>query len=213
MIARVSRRGRELERRLGTRFAWLADEWYHLAGRPYPGRTHYEEFPQLEDGIGTVRLFLEDARAVSGRLPARVETPIRATLVTAEMPAATVRRFADRLNRIEGVNLNVCVVRNEFFGGDIHVAGLLTARDILSQLADDPETRDVVYIPQICLRDASLFLDDVTIDEARRESGLDLRPVGNRPRDLAAALGLLAPGRRGYPASRPWVIEASGAAV
>jgi hypothetical protein len=65
MIAHVARRAREFERTLGTRFAWLADEWYCLAERAYPGRAHYEDFPQLEDGIGTVRIFLEDAKAVN----------------------------------------------------------------------------------------------------------------------------------------------------
>jgi putative radical SAM enzyme (TIGR03279 family) len=211
MIVRVARRGRDFERQLGTRFAWLADEWYFIAGQSYPGREHYEDFPQLEDGIGTVRLFLEDARAVSRRLPPRVEAPVRATLVTAEMPAPTIQRFADRLNQIEGVEVNVCVVTNEFFGGDIHIAGLLTAQDILSQLGRFQERHGTVYIPQICLRDGLVFLDDVTIEEAREQSGLDVRVVGNRPRDLAEALGLLAPGRREYPASRHWIVEAAEA--
>ena len=179
------------EARLGTRFAWLADEWYHLAEAPFPPKAHYEEFPQLEDGIGTVRLFLENAKQVSKRLPLRVRNPISATLVTAEMPAAVVQGFARRLNQIEGVNLNVCVVKNNFFGGDIHIAGLLTAQDILSQLRDFPDCRETVYLPAICLRDGELFLDDVTLEEARRESGRDLRVTGNTPRDLAAALGLI----------------------
>ena len=173
-----------------------------------PAGPHYEDFPQLEDGIGTVRLFLEDAKAVSRRRR-RAWAPVSATLVTAEMPALTVQRFADRLNRIDGVDVNVCVVKNDFFGGDIHIAGLLTAQDILAHLDRFPDTRNTIYIPQICLRDLELFLDDVTLAEARERSGLDLRPVGNRPRDLAAALGLLASGRRGYPVSRHWITEES----
>jgi putative radical SAM enzyme (TIGR03279 family) len=207
MISRVARRGREFERRLGSRFAWLADEWYYIAGVSYPGKAHYEEFPQLEDGIGTVRLFLEDARLIERSLPARSEAQVSATLVTAEMPAAAVRRLADRLNRIEGVDLNVCVVKNDFFGADIHIAGLLTAQDILAHLRRFAEVKRTVFLPQICLRDRTLFLDDVTIDDARAESGLDLRVVGNRPRDLAEALGLLAPARRGRQASRAWMME------
>ena len=49
-------------------------------------------------------------------------------------PPQYVQAFADRLNRIEGVNINVCVVKNDFFGGDIHIAGLLTAQDIMAHL-------------------------------------------------------------------------------
>ena len=209
LIAQVARRSRKFEKRLGTRFAWLADEWYYIAGLKYPGRLHYEDFPQLEDGIGTVRLFLEDARLVSRKLPARVEAPISATLVTAEMPAPTVQAFADRLNRIEGVSVNVCVVKNEFFGGDIHIAGLLTSQDILAALERMPNRGRHIYIPRICLRDESLFLDDVTLEEARVASGLDLRVVGNRPRDLAEAMGLTASGRSRAPVSRSWITEES----
>ena len=54
---------------LGTRFAWLADEWYHIAGQDVPPRSHYEDFPQLEDGIGTIRLFLETRSSIALRLP------------------------------------------------------------------------------------------------------------------------------------------------
>ena len=207
MIAHIDRRERELKARLGTRFAWLADEWYFLAEQCVPGRAHYEEFPQLEDGIGTVRLFLEGAKQVSRRLPDRVPLPISATLITAEMPAPVIQEFAGRLNRIEGVDLNVCVVKNDFFGGDIHIAGLLTATDILAQLRAFPDCRQTVYLPKICLRDETLFLDDVTLEDARRESGLDLRAVGNTPRDLAEALGLIAPATAPRPITAGWLME------
>ena len=196
------------EAKLGTRFAWLADEWYHIAEIPYPPKAHYEEFPQLEDGIGTVRLFLESAKQVSKSLPMRVRTPIHATLVTAEMPAGIVQSFARRLNQIQGVNVNVCVIKNNFFGGDIHIAGLMTAQDILAQLREFPDCHETVYLPKICLRDGELFLDDMTIEDARRESGRDLRVVGNTPRDLAAALGLLT-ARTNAPVRTGWLIEAN----
>ncbi len=199
MIARVNDHAKRFNTMIGTRFAWLADEWYHIAGQDVPPRSHYEDFPQLEDGIGTIRLFLDDAKRTGLRLPIRVPISIEATLVTAEMPAQHVQAFADRLNRIEGVNINVCVVKNDFFGGDIHIAGLLTAQDILAHLKNFPGCHQTVYIPKICLRDDVLFLDDVTLEEARVSSGLDLRAVGNTPHDLAQALGLIrsaAPSRR-----------------
>ena len=207
MIDRVTKRADRFEAEVGTRFAWLADEWYFIADRPYPNKDHYEEFPQLEDGIGTVRLFLEGARQVGRQLPRSVPVPVRATLVTAEMPAAQVRAFAEQLNRIEGVDLNVCVVKNEFFGGDIHIAGLLAAQDILVQLKAFCDCHCTVYLPAVCLRDGALFLDDVTLEEARERSGLDLRAVGATPRDLATALGLLSPTQKKR-ASRPrWLME------
>ncbi len=191
IIRQVETHARKFRASLGTRFVWLGDEWYHLAETAYPGRKHYEEFPQLEDGIGTMRLFLDDLAAVSRRLPKSVPVPVKATLVTATLPAPVVRQMAERYSSVEGVSANVCVVENNFFGGDIHIAGLLTWQDIHNQLTKYPSLHETVYVPDICLKDHEIFLDDVTVQEARQQSGLDLRVTGNRPRDLAADLGLV----------------------
>jgi len=208
MIKAVQKKEREFNVMLGTRFAWLADEWYHIAQLPYPGRSHYEEFPQLEDGIGTVRLFKENARSTIRRLPETSIVPIRATLVTAEMPSGIVQEFADRLNKIQNVDVNVCVVHNDFFGGDIHIAGLLTAQDILSSLERFEDCRDTVYIPRICLRDDDVFLDDVTLEEARTASGKNICAVGNTPAHLAEAMGLIGSSRATRRDSRnQWMME------
>ena len=206
MIDEIERISKGFRNRLGTRFAWLSDEWYFLADLPFPAASHYEEFPQLEDGIGTVRLFLDDARSLERRLPESAPNPVSATLVTAELPAGIVRGFADRLNRIQGVDLNVCVVKNHFFGGGINIAGLLTAQDILAHLTRFP-ARETVYIPSICLRDGNLFLDDCTVEELRAESGRDIRVTEPSPRDLASALGLLPSARRRSPNPHHWLME------
>ena len=209
MIAQVTQIEKEFMATLGTRFVWLADEWYVIAERPVPGKTHYEDFPQLEDGIGTIRLFLESAKQLDRKLPTSVPVPVEATLVTAEMPASVVQEFADRLNRIDGVHINVCVVKNDFCGGDIHIAGLLTAQDILDQVPKFASRHATIYLPAICLRDGTLFLDDVTLGEARAQSGLDLRVVGNSPRDLAEALGLIRPVITARSAASGWRMEES----
>ncbi len=206
MITAIYTREREFHKRLGTRFAWLSDEWYFLADLHMPGTAHYEEFPQLEDGIGTVRLFLDNAKSLESRLPARAPLPVRATLITAELPANIVRSFADRLNRITDVDVNVCVVKNDFFGGGINIAGLLTAQDIIAHLDRFP-AHETVYIPGICLRDDSLFLDDYTLEQIREETGRDIRVAGARPRDLITALGLLPPERK-RPTVHHWISEA-----
>ncbi|MGC8668004.1 MAG: DUF512 domain-containing protein [Chthonomonadales bacterium] len=208
LVRLMRARQRDFMHRLGTRFAWLSDEWYFLASKPVPGRRHYEEFPQLEDGVGTVRLFLEGVRRLERRLPQRAPTPVRATLVTGELAAGVLQSFAERLNRIEGVSLNICVVKNHFFGGGINVAGLLTAQDILEHLVRFP-VRDRVYLPRVCLKDDNLFLDDVTLEEARARTELDLRIGGSSPRDLAEALALVPPLAQDRRHARPWLMEAA----
>ncbi len=208
MIAAVQKEEKRFEALLGTRFAWLADEWYHIAEVPYPGKAHYEDFPQLEDGIGTVRLFLEKAKQAARKLPQSVPVPLSATLVTAEMPAHILQDFANRLNEIEGVAVNVCVVPNRFFGGDIHIAGLMTWQDIRHTLAEMPDRAETLYLPSLCLRDGELFLDDVTLTEAREQTGWDIRVVDNNPVALCEGMGLLIPSRNSAPSPSHWLIEA-----
>lgn len=205
-IDSVRQMSNEFRERLGTRFAWLSDEWYFLARRPIPGKAHYEEFPQLEDGIGTVRLFLESAKSIDRGLPYTAAHPVSATLVTAELPSQTIQAFADRLNRIDGVDVNVCVVKNDFFGGGINIAGLLTAQDILSRLSRFP-VKQTVVIPSICLRDGYLFLDDNTVDDVRQESGMDIRVSGNSPEALVYSLGILPERAKHQSESHHWLME------
>ena len=176
---------------LGTRFAFLSDEWFFLAGQPIPGRYYYEDFPQLDDGVGTVRLFLERAYAVARRLPAALPRPVRATLVTGELPAAVIGRFAQTLQRVQGVELNVCVVKNHFFGGTVNVAGLITAQDVAAALARFP-THPTVILPTVCLRDGFLFLDDVTLTQLQSETGLAMLAVEPHPSALWKTLRQLA---------------------
>jgi putative radical SAM enzyme (TIGR03279 family) len=213
MIAFVRKKEREFQKSIGSRFAWLADEWYHIADVPYPGREHYEDFPQLEDGIGTVRLFKESARSVHRRLPKAVDTPLKATLVTAEMPARVVQEFADRLNQIDGVDVNVCVVKNSFFGGDIHIAGLLTAQDIIDQVRSFPGCHHTVYLPKICLREDGLFLDDMTLTEVAAALNKKVVTVGNSPRELAGAMGLVHISGAGTGSSNRWLMEPEAAVL
>ncbi len=179
------------EQRLGTRFAFLSDEWFFLAGEPVPGRQYYEDFPQLDDGVGTVRLFLNRACDLSRRLPARLFVRVQATLVTGELPSSLIGRFAQMLMRVEGVELNVCVVKNRFFGGTVSVAGLLTAQDIAHTLAHFP-AHPVIILPSICLREGTLFLDDVTVGQLAERVGKRIMVVEPHPAALWRALRALA---------------------
>lgn len=177
----------QFRQRLGTRFAFLSDEWFFLAGYPIPSRRYYEDFPQLEDGVGTVRLFLDRAYQVVRRLPPQLPQPVQMTLVTGELPAGVIQRFIDYLHRVEGLNLNLCVVKNHFFGGTVSVAGLLTGQDVLRALHDFPAYPTVV-LPAICLREGYLFLDDMTVEQLQQQSGKRILVVEPHPAALWRAI-------------------------
>jgi putative radical SAM enzyme (TIGR03279 family) len=182
-IHEVRKLERQFRERLGTRFAFLSDEWFFLAEQSIPGRRYYEDFPQLEDGVGTVRLFLDRAYDVARRLPDRLERPVQMTLVTGELPAQVIQRFAQTLQRVQGVELNVCVVKNRFFGGTVSVTGLLTAQDIADALTEFP-AHPTVVLPSICLRDGVLFLDDVTVERFEAQIGRRVVVVEPHPSAL-----------------------------
>ena len=178
-------------RELGTNFAFLSDEFYLSAGLPVPGTKQYEGFPQLEDGVGLVRLFLDDAQKVARKLPARLPSPRTATLVTGELAAPFLTDLASTLNRVENLSVNVCAVHNTFFEGNISVAGLLTGHDIaeaLTKMGDALGER--VVLPSIMLRDPDrdIFLDDMTLGEFEERVGRKVHIVERMPSAAAKAI-------------------------
>ncbi len=184
------RRASDLFRILGTRFVWLSDEWFLLAGRSVPGRAHYEGFPQLEDGVGTTRVFLDSLRSLRRRLPVSAPASREAILVTGRLSAPVVRRLADTLNTVQGIRVDVLAVQNRFFGGTISVAGLLAGQDVIRELQSCPSPGDVL-LPSIAFRDGDgRMVDDVTAEEIAEATGRRVRVVDATPRAAAAELGL-----------------------
>ncbi len=176
---------------LGTNFVFLSDEFYLAAGREVPAARQYEGFPQLEDGVGMVRLFQDDVQKVAKKLPARLPKPRTATLVTGELAAPFLGNLAETFNRVENLTVNVCAVHNKFFEGNISIAGLLTGRDVadaLHRMGDAVGER--VVLPSIMLRDPDrdIFLDDMTLSEFTATVGREVHVVERMPSAAAKAI-------------------------
>jgi putative radical SAM enzyme (TIGR03279 family) len=172
---------------LGSRFVFLADEIYLLAGRPLPPAAAYEGFPIAEDGIGLVRRF-EDGFA---RAVARQRAPLprkNLTVVTGEMFAPRLVSLLDRAG-VDPAAVGVVAVPNDFFGPAIGVAGLLTGRDIQRHLAVRPDLGRAVLVPAVALRDGEgVFLDDLTAADLARDLGVPVRVVSPTPGALLKAI-------------------------
>lgn len=182
---------RQYRASLETNFVFLSDEFYLSAGLPLPPARQYEGFPQLEDGVGLVRLFLDDARKVARRLPMRLPSPRSATLVTGELAAPFLEELAGTLNQVGNLSVNVCAVHNRFFEGNISVAGLLTGHDIADALNEmGSELGERVVIPSIMLRDPDrdIFLDDMTLPEFQDAVGREVCVVERMPSAAAKAI-------------------------
>ena len=178
---------REFHRRLGSRLVFAADELYLAGGLEPPPTRDYEGFPLLEDGVGLVRRFTDGFRRALQHLPRAVRPPRSVSVVTGEMFAARLSALVNQV-RVDGLTVSVLPVANEFFGGNISVAGLLTGRDVLAQLSGRP-LGDFVLLADVALRDeANVFLDDLTPLDLEAALGTPVRLVASTPRALLKAL-------------------------
>lgn len=164
---------------LGTRFVFAADEWYLKAGRSLPEDEEYEDYPQISNGVGLLRLFLCEFEAEQDDLPPELGHPRSLLIVTGRSASGVISQAARRLNAISGVNARVVVVDNRFFGQAVTVTGLLTGQDVLNALREaGAGPPDVVLVPDIALRSGEQrFLDDVTLEALARTTGAEVRPV------------------------------------
>ncbi|MDR2606147.1 MAG: DUF512 domain-containing protein, partial [Oscillospiraceae bacterium] len=148
-----------------------ADELFLKAGRTLPPVGYYDDFPQFENGVGMLSLFESDFRRHSAESKARNAAPFSVATGYAAAP------MFERL--LAEFPARVYAIRNDFFGESVDVAGLLTGRDLIGQLRGKP-LGERLFIPSVMLRSGGdLFLDSVSIDEARRELGVPIIPVEN----------------------------------
>ncbi|MEB3333200.1 MAG: TIGR03279 family radical SAM protein [Synechococcaceae cyanobacterium] len=171
---------------LGSRFAWLSDEWYLMAGRPLPPRSSYEELPQRENGVGSIRGFLEELERATRALPVSLSAPRRLSWVVGRLVAEALEPAVARLNRVAGLELILHGLASPYWGQEQVVTGLLTGSDLRQGLAGR-DLGDALLLPRVMLREgAELFLDDSTLAELRAALPVPIRLVGGAD-DLVAA--------------------------
>jgi len=176
-----------------------SDEWYILSGREVPPAEAYGNYDQLENGVGMVRLFLEQMTATTDRLPPALPEPKRVTVVTGVLATSTLNRAARWLTeRVENLTVEVQTIWNDFYGHSVTVAGLLLGRDMIDQLRGK-DLGDLVVLPAVAFRDADgRSLDNLTPDQISQMLGGVPVALAGSPAELADAAtgGRLAPERK-----------------
>jgi putative radical SAM enzyme (TIGR03279 family) len=186
VIALVEPLQRQFQRQLGSRFAWLSDEWYLIAGLPLPPRQIYEDLPQQENGVGSIRAFLEQLDQATRQLPAAVSPPRRFSWVVGQLVGEALAPVVARLNRVVGLELILHALPSPYWGQQQVVTGLLTGSDLLAGLTGR-DLGERLLLPAVTLRQGEpVFLDDLTLDQLRERLPVPVEVVSGAD-DLVAA--------------------------
>lgn len=187
VIAKVEEWQKHFREQLGFSFVYLADEFYLLADQDIPPEEMYDEFPQLENGVGMVRLFWQQFQELEPELPVKISPFRKVSVVTGELGEKVLRPIINRLNQITGLNVELEVIKNEYYGEVVTVTGLLTGNDILNQLgATSPE--ELVLIPDILLNEEDLFLDNLSWTEFSNQLTSEVKRVATDAQKLVAQI-------------------------
>jgi putative radical SAM enzyme (TIGR03279 family) len=151
--------------RAGRKNAYIADELFLKAKRALPGVEYYDDFPQFENGVGMLALFESEFNREAKRSNKKDYKPFS---------IATGVAAAPMFQRLLGKYGKIYAIQNDKFGHSVDVAGLVTGGDLIAQLSGE-ELGLSLYIPNVMLRDGGdVFLDDVSVDDVRRELNIEV---------------------------------------
>ncbi len=162
---------RKTEQQGRKKFVYASDEFYQLAQKEMPSIDYYDEFPQLDNGVGLYALmkheFLTELAAAEGD-----ERERSFAVATGASAYVLMKNLADEFTaKFKKSEITVYCIENEFFGKSVTVAGLVTGGDLISQLKSNGFDKSVLLLPSVMLRssDDRVFLDDVTVNDVEGE--------------------------------------------
>jgi putative radical SAM enzyme (TIGR03279 family) len=162
---------------LGVTLVYPSDELYLRTGHNIPPAEQYDGFPQLENGVGLVRLLLDEWDMLN-RTRARVRAKGNGAVVYGTLIAATLSRICEELKEKTWLDITALSVPNEFFGATVTVSGLLTGRDLVCALRGQ-ELGDVVFVPRSMFEaTGQVTLDDMTREEIEAALEAKVVPAG-----------------------------------
>ena len=190
VVKTMERWGEYYCKEYGTRTAYASDEFYILAGKDFPPYEFYEDFAQLENGVGMMTLMQHDfAQALKEAQLEQSPAAHRCTIATGQLAYPMMQDFAERVQQaFPQVQVQVKKIRNDFWGPTITVAGLITGQDLLAQL-EGLDLGSELLIPANMLRhEQDRFLDDLTLEQVQETLGVPALPVENDAFELLARM-------------------------
>lgn len=172
----------------GMHFIQAGDEWYILAGEELPPEERYDGYLQLENGVGMLRLLLDEFDEAYERLEGDDRTR-HVSMATGKLAYPYLKQMLDKLKeKYTGLQAELYSITNEFFGDKITVSGLITGQDLIAQL-EGRELGDRLLLPANMLRSGEdVFLDDITLDELSKALQVETDIVKSSGQDFVNAV-------------------------
>ena len=178
----------KLYKEWGNHFIHAGDEWYILAERPIPEEKTYDGYLQLENGVGMVRLLEEEVVQTLAGMTGD-DRKIHRTIATGELAAPFLRKHVESVRKkYPNVDIQVLAIKNEFFGGKITVAGLITGTDLISQLKGKDLGDRLLLTNHMLKSGEPVFLDDVTVDDVQNALQIKVSIVESSGADFVSSL-------------------------
>jgi putative radical SAM enzyme (TIGR03279 family) len=174
-----------------SRCIWLADEWFLIAGWDLPQAEDYEDYPQIGNGVGSIRQFIQQFDNAFDRLqPPQVNPPRKLIWVVGNAVEKAFEPIARQLNQIPGLEVNMVALCSHYWGQNITVTGLLTGQDLLEAL-QGLDLGDGILLPSVMLKQGEpRFLDDMTVEELAGSLKTRILPVSGVEELISGAIGL-----------------------
>ena len=195
VIRQVNAFGDRCFEKYGTRLFYPADELYIKAGLELPSDSFYEDYAQIENGVGMItelRTEVFEGLEYLDEYTERFSAGRAVSVATGYASYEYIRELCREIERrVEGLSVTVYPIKNNFFGEQITVSGLLTGKDMEEQLRGR-ELGDCLLIPSATLRaEGDIFLDDMSPEELSRSLGVEIRAVESQGDDfIRAVLGV-----------------------
>lgn len=167
-------------KKLGQNLVFASDEFYILSNEKIPLSRHYNGFGQLDDGVGSCRVLLDDFNNYKSKLPQSIAKQKKITIATGKTAAYALNPIISELNKINNLEIKLKTINSCFWGEDITVAGLLTGNDLISGLISEKNTIENLVIPSVMLRKlTNQFLDDTTVEDVQKALETNITIVDN----------------------------------
>ena len=192
VISQVESFANECFEKYGTRLFFCADEFYIKGELPLHDDDYYEGYPQIENGVGMLTSLLTEFGIEEKYLEEYLDnykSPRRVSVVTGVASSALINNMCSRLTEaVDGLEISVHTIINNFFGHEITVSGLLTGTDIYDQLKDTQLFDELILPPNVLRAEGDLFLCGMSLEELSEKLNVKIRISSNDGAGFVSAM-------------------------